>query len=300
MLFMNLIGVVSVFTAALLWASDAPFRLMLTQELSSTFIVFAEHALSLVVAIPLLYVYRKHIAQLSLKQWVSIVFIGVCGSALASVAFTQAFHYMNPSVAIVLQKLQPILVIALSSGFLAESLHPRFITGATLALIGGYIISFPTLIPHVYDGEVFNPTFVGVTLALAAVVFWAVSTVLGKAILRTVPFLAVTSLRFVVAFLFLLCLVSLSGSFPPPAALTPTVMWALVLIACVSGIGSLALYYYGLRTTPASVATVAELGFPIAAVLVNWIFIPGSALVFAQVIGMVMVIGSIAYISIRR
>ena len=43
-----------------------------------------------------------------------------------------------------------------------------------------------------------------------------------------------------------------------------------------SGVFSLYLYYYGLQFTRASIATIAELGFPIAAVFVNAYFIPGN------------------------
>jgi hypothetical protein len=38
---------------------------------------------------------------------------------------------------------------------------------------------------------------------------------------------------------------------------------------------------------------LAELGFPMAAVLVNWIFIPNSALVPVQILGMMILLGAI-------
>jgi hypothetical protein len=36
------------------------------------------------------------------------------------------------------------------------------------------------------------------------------------------------------------------------------------------------MYYWGLQYTKASIATIAELGFPLAAVFVNAYFIPGA------------------------
>ena len=50
----------------------------------------------------------------------------------------------------------------------------------------------------------------------------------------------------------------------------------ILIIALASGVFSLYLYYYGLQFTRASIATIAELGFPLAAVFVNAYFIPGN------------------------
>ena len=49
---MALLGPLLVFVAAMLWATDAPFRSELTQGLSSSFIVLAEHGVNLLFAIP--------------------------------------------------------------------------------------------------------------------------------------------------------------------------------------------------------------------------------------------------------
>src|SRR3990167_4930299 len=43
-----------VLLAAMLWASDAPFRLHLTKELSSNFIVLAEHFVDVLFVLPIL------------------------------------------------------------------------------------------------------------------------------------------------------------------------------------------------------------------------------------------------------
>jgi drug/metabolite transporter (DMT)-like permease len=46
--------------------------------------------------------------------------------------------------------------------------------------------------------------------------------------------------------------------------------WHIALLAFVTGFLALGLYYYGLRTTPAVAATIAELAFPISAILVGY------------------------------
>ncbi len=64
-----------------------------------------------------------------------------------------------------------------------------------------------------------------------------------------------------------------------------------------SGVVSLFIYYRGLKDTKASVATLAELGFPMAAVLVNWIFITGSQLFWPQLLGMVVLLFAVYKLS---
>ncbi len=110
-----------IFFAAMLWATDAPFRLHLTQGLSSNFIVLGEHTIDVLCVLPILLMGFSEVKKLGLKEWGAVLVIAIGGSALASVAFTQAFHYVNPSVAILLQKLQPLIAIALAAAILKEA-----------------------------------------------------------------------------------------------------------------------------------------------------------------------------------
>lgn len=119
-------GTYIVFFAAMLWATDSPFRLHLTQNLSSNFIVLGEHFVGTLFVLPLFIKGFSELKKLNYKDWLAAIFIGVSGSALASVAFTQAFHYVSPSVALLLQKLQPLIAIGLAAALLQETLSPKF------------------------------------------------------------------------------------------------------------------------------------------------------------------------------
>jgi drug/metabolite transporter (DMT)-like permease len=262
--------------------------------LSSNFIVLGEHFVDVLIVLPFLVLGYKALKDLSWKQWIAVFVIAVGGSALASVAFTQAFHYVNPSVAILLQKLQPLIAITLAWLILKEPLAPKFWLWAVLALVGAYLISFPTLIPQLYPGEQFNPNTIGVALALLAALLWGASTVMGKFVLHTIDFKLMTALRFVGAFIFLLLLNGVQHTFPAGGQFTWTDALFILIIAITSGVVSLFIYYKGLSTTNASVATIAELGFPMAAIFVNWIFIPNSALVPMQFVGVAILLFAIS------
>lgn len=279
--------------AAMLWATDAPFRIHLTQTLSSNFIVLGEHLVDVIIVLPILFLGWKSLKNLSWRERGAVAFIAIGGSAIASIAFTQAFHYVNPSVAILLQKLQPLIAISLAAIFLKETLKPMFWLWAALAIAGAYLISFPNLVPQLYPGEAFNPNVMGVALALVAAFFWGVSTVFGRFVLAKVDFKMMTALRFSTAFVFLLILNFWQGSFPAAGEFTSTDALFIGIIAIVSGVVSLFIYYRGLQFTQASVATLAELGFPMAAIFVNWLFIPNSALVPMQFLGVAILLGAI-------
>lgn len=265
-----------VFFAAMLWATDAPFRSHLTETLSSDFIVLAEHAVDLLIALPILVWCWRELRNLSRSEWLAVLFIAIGGSALASVAFTQSFHYVNPSVSILLQKVQPLIAITLAWFFLGEKLNKNFWFWTVLALCGAYLVSFPNLVPQLYEGEAFNPNTMGALLALTAAALWGASTVFGKFVLRSISFQLMTSLRFIGAFMFLGILTASQHSFPATGTLTSTDVLFIVIIAVTSGVFSLFIYYYGLQFTRASIATIAELGFPLAAVFVNAYFIAST------------------------
>ncbi len=296
-------GTYLIFIAAMLWATDAPFRAHLTAELPSNFIVLVEHFFDVIVVLPILLMNLKDLKHLTKKEWGAILFIAVGGSALASVAFTQAFHYVNPSVAILLQKLQPLIAIGLAASLLNERRNKNFWVWAIVALIGAYFISFAGLKPELFPGEKLNPNITGVLLALVAAFFWGGSTVMGRYVLSSVNFKVMTALRFSTAFIFLLILNFWQKTIPPLSSVTSKDWLFLFIIAITSGVVSLFIYYKGLQTTRASVATLAELGFPLAAVLVNYLsfkmgFITqNTSLNIVQVLGMAILLFSVYNLS---
>ena len=285
-----------IFFAAMLWATDAPFRLQLTKDLPSNFIVLGEHFFDILVAVPILIMNWAELKKLTWRGWLSVIAVALGGSALATIAFTEAFHYVNPSVAILLQKLQPFIAIGLAVLLLKERLPKRFWLWTFLAIFAAYIISFPRFIPQVFQGETFNPNFVGVSLALIAALFWGASTVLGKYALETISFKTMTALRFTLAFVFLFVINAYQGTLGIVSSITSRDWFFMLIIAFTSGIVALFIYYKGLTFTKASVATIAELGFPLAAVIVNAVFI-NAPITFVQIVGMAGLLAAIFFLT---
>jgi drug/metabolite transporter (DMT)-like permease len=277
--------------AAALWAADAPFRKLLTIDLSSTAIVFMEHLLVSACVLPLFFLRLAELRNLRLRDWLAVVFVGAGGSALATILFTQSFHYLNPTVAILLQKLQPLIAIGLAAIVLGERPSSRFWGWAFVAFGGAYLVSFPDVRPVAFA---WTPTTHGSMLALGAAIFWGGSTVFGRVVLTRVSFQMTTSLRFLTA-LVVLPMVSLyNGSIRELALATPKDWFFVFMTAIVAGVVSLLIYYYGLRSTKASIATLCELAYPFASTIVNWKVL-GATLSPVQIAG-----GGILLLSISR
>ncbi|MSU56132.1 MAG: DMT family transporter [Candidatus Taylorbacteria bacterium] len=278
-----------IFIAAMLWASDAPFRFHLAQTLSPSFIVLVEHLINSLIVLPFIFLNWQEIRSLNWKQWLTLLGIGIGASAFATILFTESFSYVNPSVAIVLQKLQPLIAISLAVTFLGERTGKRFWSWALLALLGAYIVSFPGLKPELYSGEIWSPNTIGVLCALGAAALWGAGTVLGRGILATVSFKTVASLRLLTAFIFLMVWNTPKNIADSIQSLTSKDILFLVIISLVSGFISLFLYYHGLSHTKASIASIAELGFPFLAVIVNSATI-GVFLAPMQIAGMLLLL----------
>jgi len=94
--------------------------------------------------------------------------------------------------------------------------------------------------------------------------------VLGRFVLDSVSFFALTGLRILVATPFLIVL---NGARSLPVAIDFRQALSLTLMALVPGLLALLVYYRGLRHARASRAAVAELSFAATATLLNWIFL---------------------------
>src|SRR5690606_1847229 len=94
------LGSLFVAIAALLWATDGVFRFPVIHQLDPIWVVLTEHAIATLFLIPFLFrkQIRKGLFALNGPQWGSAALIGAGGSALATLAFTASFRYVNPSV----------------------------------------------------------------------------------------------------------------------------------------------------------------------------------------------------------
>lgn len=273
---------------AALWGVDPLFRILLLETMTSTQIVLVEHIIVSLIALPVLWKFRADLKNLRARHWIAVIFISWGGSALATVLFTLALTHNDPNTVLLLQKMQPLFAIVMAKLLLKESLPRRFGGLFIIALAGTYLLTFGLTFPSAgWDSWV----HAGSLLSLGAAALWGGSTVMGRLMLGQTRYETVTSLRFVVALPLLIFMTWNEGapwSFPSGTGAQAAVILNILGQALLPGLLSLLLYYKGLSSTKASVATLAELSFPMAGVLVNWIAFR-TLITWEQLIGFVLI-----------
>ncbi len=283
--------------AALLWAADSIFRSKLVGTYTPVEIVFVSHLICLPFALYMVGTKARHLRLLSYKAIMALLVISGGGSVGALVLFTEAFATTsNYTVPILIQKLQPLFAITLAAIFLKERLTKRFWIYAAIAISGAYLVSFGStpVLSVSFQNELHS-----ILLAIGAAAIWGACTVAGRSLVRDHPFLFVTGLRYILGFVILsIWAISTFGGNLTTDRLAPNFA-TFTLMALIPGIGALVIYYFGLSSTKASIATISELSFPIGAMLINWIFLDQS-LEFIQIAGALMLIASITALSLDR
>ena len=272
--------------AAATWGSEGLFRRGLALELPAGVVVMMEHIILVLITFPLLLRALPVTKSFSIRDWLSLLIIGAGASALATVLFTQAFVYGDPNTPLLLQKLQPLFAIGGATLLLGEKLLPRFGFYLVASLVGAYLISFPE--PTDISIAAFTPA----ALALGAAALWGFGTVLGRHLTGKVEFASLTALRFAVGLPATIVIVLVQNQGDAISTIGGRDAFALLLLALVPGLLGLILYYRGLRETPASAATLAELTFPLSALAVNYLAFDAS-LVGSQWIGVVLLTAAI-------
>lgn len=296
-------GLIFIVIACLLWALDTLIRYpLLYAGYSAELIVFGEHAFLVLVFLPVLYKSREKFLHAKLNHIFYFFVIGGLGSAIGTLAFTKAFSLINPSLVILLQKLQPLIAISLSSLILKEVMKKEFFLWALLAIIGGVMISYQDIAPAfdlLKNGELSlsTATIKGHILALVAVVSWGGATVFGKLLSKSgYDEFEIMSGRFVMG---LICLLPFLLTLNMNINLGLSLWTKIILMASMSGLIAMYFFYKGLKLIPAHLCTLAEMFFPFFAVIVNWIFL-GKDLSSLQILGAMFLLISSSVIQLKH
>jgi len=274
--------------AAALWGTDAYLRSRLVESIPAATVVLAEHAIVVVLLLPLIARTWRQVARLEVRGLLALIAIGAGASALATVLFTQAFTYGDYIAPALLQQTQPLIAIAGAWLLLRERPRIRFAPFVVTALIGAYLVVFAS------PGDVRVESVRAALLALAAATLWGSGTVLGRMLSTSLTFEAVTAWRFAIGLPTALVLALLWGApIVPPHQDVP----ALAALALGPGLLSLLLYYWGLQRTPAARATLAELAYPATAAVVGVVFL-SQHLSGTQVLGAVLVAGAVTMLAL--
>lgn len=287
-------GIFLIIGACFLWGLDALIRYPLVEKgFSAVSLVFIEHTM---LAFLSGYLFFSNISKLKQNKFKPIWYffvIGGVGSALATVAFTRAFVFVNPSLVIILQKFQPVVAIVLARVVLNETMSKQFFGWAMVCLVGALMISFSDLqsVFNLNSDVIWQDNAVKGYLLIAVSVFgWGAATVFGKKLtLSGFDEKEIMSNRFVFGFLALLPLLP---QMEFDKVLISDGIFKIAVMVMISGVLAMYLYYQGLKRVTARACALAELFFPFAAVVVNWIFLDATLNGLQIMGGLVLLLGS--------
>ena len=286
----NVPGVVLVSIAATMWGLDGLIRKPLSHTTTATTIVFGEHVVLVACTITLLVPALASLWRAGPRYVLAGILVGAGASAVATILFTQALFHGDFITVIVLQKSQPLIAVVGAWLVLGEQPRRGFAWFLLPALAGIWLIALPhPLAPHAH-----GLTPIAETLGAAGL--WGLGTVFGRYLGQKLAFEHVTTVRFAFGLVASACALPIVGV---SAWSNAHDSFYIALLALVTGLAALGLYYYGLRRTPALLAALGELAFPVTATLVG-IYVFNSSLRWTQWIGVAVTVGVVSLLPARR
>jgi len=175
-------GVVLVSIAAAMWGLDGLIRKPLADSTSAYTIVFGEHVALVLVTLPLLVPAMVALWRAGPAYVAAGVMVGAGASAIATILFTKAIFHGDFITVVVLQQVQPLIVVVGAWLVLGEQPRRGFFWFLLAALVGVWLISLPhPLEPHAHG-------LIPVAETLAAATLWAMGTVFGRFLTRRLRF----------------------------------------------------------------------------------------------------------------
>ena len=281
---------------ASLWGVDGIVLRPSLVTLPVPLVVFIESAIVAVLLTPLFKKRFLSLKSMERNDWLAFIGVALFGGAIGTMAITKALfyvNYVNLSIVILIQKLQPVFAIIFALLMLREKPAKTFYLWASFAIIGAYFLTFGLSRPQI---DTSDKTAIAALFAFVAALSFAASTVLSKRALRNIDYQMGTYLRFSFTAIIMLFIVSSMGQLDSVSEISFHQMVIFLIIAFTSGGAAIFLYYYGLKEISASVATICELAFPLTAVVLEYL-LRGNLLNWSQWLGALMLIVSIARVS---
>ncbi|NNF97928.1 MAG: DMT family transporter [Desulfobacteraceae bacterium] len=258
--------------SAAMWGFDGVVLTPRLYNLDVSYVVFILHALPFLGMNLILYKEYKWIGRMSRSDLLFFFLIALFGGALGTLSIVKALflvEFKHLTVVALLNKLQPVFAILLAGILLKERIGKNFILWASVAICGGYFLTFQFHVPEIVHGGKMLPAAL---YALLAAFSFGSATVFGKRVLFKVPFQTALFFRYGITSVLMLAMVLINGKYSQLSVTTPTNWTFFVIIGLTTGSGAILLYYYALRHISASVSTICELCFPISSIFFDYVF----------------------------
>ncbi|MFA6254403.1 MAG: DMT family transporter [Patescibacteria group bacterium] len=293
---LKIIGPLFIIIAASLWGFDGIVLRPALYSLPVPLVVLVEHGLAFFLMLPFFIKEAKEVKKLKAPDWGAFFWVAIFGGALGTMFITKALFYVqfvNLSVVVLIQKLQPVFALLLAALILKEKLPKKFFGWAGLAIVATYFVAFPNFLPNFATGD---KTVAAALFSLGAAFAFGSSTVFSKRALQKVSYRLGTYLRFGLTTVLMFFITLGFGDLGAVTQITSKQFLIFLAIVFSSGAAAMFLYYYGLKWVTASVSTICELAFPLSAIILEFL-IRGRLLTWSQWLGALVLFVAIYQVS---
>lgn len=210
----------------------------------------------------------KSFKKFTFKEMAGLAFLGLIGISIYNAFFFSGLRLIDAGRASALITTNPIAVYIMSVIFLREKLSVAKISGILVSVTGACIVIFKGNLQLMIQGDIGK----GELYILGCVFSWAIYSILGKKILKTISPLHAVFFAIFFGSLFLLYPAIHEGLFVQIARLEAGILIALIYLALAASVLGYIWYYDGVR----------EIGPAAASQFVN--FIPVNALMLSYII----------------
>jgi len=271
-------GVLAVLAAATLWGAAFFFRKIVLGEISPLLLSFLTLLIAGTSILALLRTSLSLLLRTFLQGPLLLILLGFF-QAIALTAMYDALEHSSLAIAVLLERVQPIIALLFAWLFLREYVSRNKALYVVLAILSSALLAVKSPQDLVLTGIGLR----GIVGVLIAATSWAACTIIGRALMRrgNVRSLEVTILRLLIAAFFLFPAVLIRGEMAEAPSLSMTV-W-LIAFGCgsVCTAGGYLLYMHGLKTVNGALAGILEFTMPVTSVLLGVLFL-GESLTFTQ------------------
>lgn len=200
----------------------------------------------------------KILKDLTIKQWRSLLIIGIVGGGLPFLLFFKGLSLTNAAEGSFIQKTMFIYVFLLASVFLKEKINKNFLIGGLFLMLGNLFLLGKTSLLVLNKGAL---------LIFIATLFWAIENIISKYVLKDLSAKIVGWGRMFFGSLFILAFLLATRQLPLIGGLSlKQINWAM--ITAVLLLGYVLTWYNGLKHIPVSeAAAILTLGAPVTSFL---------------------------------
>jgi drug/metabolite transporter, DME family len=266
------LGEIYALSAAVVWAIAVIMFTRLGSRLPAFELNLVKNTIGgVLVAITALFVEQLNLPNMSILDWLIMVFSGVMGIAVADTLYMKALHTIGASNTGIIGAMYSPFVVITSIIYLDETLSLTQFLGL-LSVLGGVII----ISADKGNIELNGPdNWRGIGYGILSVFLTAFCVVIVKPIIEEQPFFWVTSLRLLAGVVGMICYLLIKGQIQSSISIFKEArQWPSIVISSIlAAYLAMILFLAGYKYTDASIAAILNETTAIFIVFFAWLLL---------------------------